>query len=143
MQEQLVRIIALYDLEPRLMKSANFPQRGNAMNRQAGIERVVRGGVLIACLCLLSITAGCGASNQIGRFELAGTGSEHYVIDTATGQVWEPGSGMLSVPKSRHASWGRTGRFKLVVAGSSRYVIDTATGQVWQPGDGIFALPKD
>jgi hypothetical protein len=68
--------------------------------------------------------------------------SNHFVIDTVTGQAWPRTSGMLRSPKPGHSFPGQIGRFEGVVIGSENYIIDTTTGKVWPPGTGMFRHPK-
>ena len=65
------------------------------MKKLIGIKTVIIGGILLSLLCLLAGTAGCGLS---GRFQLVEIDSKPYVIDTTTGKVWKPNSGMIGLP---------------------------------------------
>ena len=112
------------------------------MKRNANMKTVLIGGILLVLLCLLTGAAGCSWSNRVGRFQLVATGSDPYVIDTATGQAWNPATGMFRSSKTGRGLPSQIGRFKLVATGSNSYIIDTATGRVWTPDTGMFLHPK-
>jgi hypothetical protein len=63
-------------------------------------KSVLIGGMVAVGLCLLAGAAGSSdAPGPIGRFQIACTNTACYLVDTATGQVWDHGDREFKSPK--------------------------------------------
>jgi len=70
------------------------------MKTRIDMKSVMVGGMLATGLCLLAGAAGSGGEpGPIGRFQLACTNTVCYLVDTATGQVWDHGDPRFKLPK--------------------------------------------
>lgn len=96
------------------------------MKTRIDIKSAVVGGLLVAGLCLLAGASG-GLSAMIGRFQIACTDSVCYLVDTATGQVWDHGDPDFKSPKLPGAAAAKTPRAPM--AGSEAFV------GLWQSED--------
>ncbi len=59
------------------------------MSRQIDIKSFIMGILVAACIGLVMGAGQYSASSPNGRFEIAVRDNHAYVLDSATGQVWE------------------------------------------------------
>lgn len=69
------------------------------MKKHTNIKTAVIAIVIVALLCLLAGAARRDPLPQVGRFQIDCTNTSCYLVDTATGQVWSPGSREFYRPK--------------------------------------------
>ena len=70
------------------------------MKTRIDTKSVLIGGMVAVGLCLLAGAAGSsGGPGPIGRFQIACTNTMCYLVDTATGQVWDRGDRDFKSPK--------------------------------------------